>query len=104
MNRIIASSAALDGFLENKEFAGEQRDQVLKPALDRGERISIDFDGVDDVSQSFIHALIAEAIRIHGAPSLDLIQFKNASDPVRDAIQMVIRYTLSGSSEELRGA
>lgn len=102
MTTIMAADAAVDGFLEDKDFAADKRERVLKPAMVQGVDVVVDFEGVHDVSQSFIHALIAEVLRNEGRPALGRIRFRNANDPVRDAIRMVIRYTLSGGSTDGR--
>lgn len=100
MIEIDVFSAAVNGFLEDKDYAAAQRSTVIEPALTGTESIRLDFSGVRDASQSFIHALIAVPLRTHGINALKRIEFKGASDPVRDAITMVVNYTIAGAIEE----
>ena len=51
------------GFAENKDVARELRITEILPALERNEEIILDFENVTAVTQSFIHALISDAIR-----------------------------------------
>ena len=50
-------------FAENKDIARKLRTEIIIPNLSRDNIVEIDFSGVDGVTQSFIHALIAEPIR-----------------------------------------
>jgi len=83
-------------FAENKDVARELREGVLLPALDAGEGVALDFDGVNDATQSFVHALISEAMRRHGAEVLDRIEFKSCTPRVRKIIAIVVEYMQAG--------
>lgn len=79
-------------FGENKDIAQEIRKNTLIPALERGEDITLDFKGVESVTQSFTHALISDLIRTYGQDVLDKISFKNCNDTVQKIIGIVIEY------------
>jgi uncharacterized protein DUF4325 len=98
MNISIAVSAR-DGFADDKDRAIELRSSIL-PALTRNESVVVDFAGVAYATQSFVHALIAEALQRYGEGALDLIEFRNCSDAVRTAIEVVVGYTLDGFAQK----
>ncbi|MFH1649213.1 MAG: STAS-like domain-containing protein [Candidatus Woesearchaeota archaeon] len=79
-------------FAENKDMARSIRVEKILPALDKSERVILDFNGVDAATQSFIHALISDIIRIKGSEALDYISFKNCNETVRKIISIVVDY------------
>lgn len=79
-------------FAENKDVARIIRTKKILPALERGQRVILDFAGVTGATQSFIHALISDAIRQYGNKSLDHLLFKNCSETVREIITTVTEY------------
>jgi hypothetical protein len=79
-------------FAENKDVAQSIRKEQIVPALERGESIAIDFEGVETATQGFIHALISELMRERGNEVLDRISFKNCSETVRKIIGIVVEY------------
>ena len=81
-------------FAENKEQAKQLRQDVILPALAAGETVTIDFTGVETSTQSFVHALISEAIRRHGEAAIPQLRFKAASPEVRQLVTTVVEYTL----------
>jgi len=80
-------------FAEDKDLAAVIREKDLKPAIDRGERVRFDFDGVEGATQSFVHAMLSEVIRTQGAGVLDRIEFTNCNPPVRSVIEIVAEYS-----------
>ena len=83
-------------FVENKEEAHRLRSQFIVPALDRGEQVILDFAEVQYATQSFIHALISEALKKHGEEALENIEFKNCSPALQSIIEWVVDYSLGG--------
>lgn len=81
---------------EDKDYARELRISTVLPALARGERLLLDFGSVPYATQSFIHALLGEALKRHGDRALELLEFKNCSDQLRDIIELVVDYSLGG--------
>ena len=79
-------------FCENKDIAKKIREECVLPALRAGNQIELDFDGVTGVTQSFIHAAIAEAIRQFPDTFYSLVFFKNCSDLVKTVVGMVSEY------------
>jgi len=79
-------------FAENKDVAGTLRDETILPTLRNGQEITLDFDGVEGATQSFIHAMISEAIREFGPEVLDHIIFKHCNKSVQAIIEIVVDY------------
>jgi len=80
-------------FAENKDVARDLRLQHLMPALEKGEDIVLDFARVEDATQSFIHALISDALRKHGTTvALERIAFKSCNETVKKIITLVVDY------------
>jgi hypothetical protein len=79
-------------FAENKDIAKDLRINIILPALEKGESIVLDFSRVGSTTQSFIHALISDLIRIYGDEVLDNLSFKNCSDTVKKIISIVVDY------------
>lgn len=79
-------------FAENKDLAREIRIKNITPILEKNEEITLDFEGVDSATQSFIHALISELIRSFGNEILENIYFKNCNKNVQNIINIVVEY------------
>ena len=79
-------------FAENKDVAKELRVNQILPALASGKQVTLDFGKVRISTQSFIHALISEAIRVHGIDVLDRLLFKNCTETVKILINTVVDY------------
>lgn len=92
----IELDSGVKGFAENKDYAREIRQAILLPALDRGEEVVIDFAAVRYATQSFIHALIGEALNKYREDFLDKVEFKNCSPQLQSVIELVVDYSLGG--------
>ena len=95
--KVIILRPLVGDFAENKDIARDLREKDILPALKKGEEITIDFTGVTGATQSFVHALISEAIRRHGSDVLDKIRFKNCEETVRKIITIVTEYMQESS-------
>lgn len=93
---IIKIPAGPDNFAENKQEARRIRTEQILPALEKKEKIVLDFIGVRFVTQSFVHALIGEALTRFGEDVLDQIQFKNCNSQVRSIVALVVDYSFGG--------
>jgi hypothetical protein len=89
-------------FGEDKDAAAKIRRNDIEPCVQRKETIILDFDDVSLVTQSFIHALISNILRVHGEGSLDYLDFKNCSEVVQGIISTVVQYSLdtAGNDEQ----
>ena len=79
-------------FAQNKDIAQYLRLSEILPIVREKEGIILDFENVNLSTQSFIHALISDIIRIEGLDVLDLIKFKNCNDTIKTLINMVVEY------------
>jgi hypothetical protein len=91
---------AAGDFAENKDIARQLRTEELMPALDRGEKVVIDFEKVSLSTQSFIHALISDALRSYGSAVLDEVQFRKCNPAVRALIATVCDYMQDSTHAE----
>lgn len=87
-------------FVENKDVARDIRVKEIIPALTQGEEVTLDFNKVDAVTQSFIHALISDILRKHGANVLDRIAFKSCNVTVKKIIEIVVDYMMESMGIE----
>lgn len=87
------------GFAEDKDEAKRLRTSEVLPTLERGDAVVLDFAEVRYATQSYIHALIGEALKKHGEDALTLLEFKSCSAAVRSVIELVVDYSLGGFPE-----
>lgn len=92
----------LDGkniFAEDKDAARRIRVEEILPALKSGESLVLDFSSIRYATQSFIHALIGEALKQYGEDILDKIEFQHCSPQLKNIIGLVVDYSLGGFKE-----
>jgi hypothetical protein len=58
-------------FAEDKDAAAKLREEKIKQSIEKSENIILDFEGVTLVTQSFIHALISNVLRMRGEEALE---------------------------------
>lgn len=87
-------------FASNKDIAKKIRTTMIIPALEKREAIIIDFENVDGATQSFIHALISEGMRIVGvSPFLSNVTFKACNEKIQAIVTIVTGYMQAGLEE-----
>jgi hypothetical protein len=96
MSKTITLLPGVGSFAENKDYAKKIRTERILPLLKVGERVIIDFTGIEFATQSFIHALIGEPLKIYGDDLLDSIEFSNCSNQLKNVIELVVNYSLGG--------
>jgi len=79
-------------FAENKDIARDIRIHSIIPALENNQEVILDFEKIDSVTQSFVHALISDLIRKYGSDVLDRINFKSCNESIQKIINIVIDY------------
>lgn len=79
-------------FAENKDIARDLRLHQIIPALEKGEEVTLDFENINAVTQSFAHALISDLFRKFGSDILDRILFKSCNETVRKILTIVTDY------------
>jgi hypothetical protein len=90
-------------FGEDKDEAAALREKLIKPSVSLKERVILDFKGVTLVTQSFIHALISDVLRINGEEALEFFEFVNCVEVVKGIISTVVQYSLDSMSEDNEG-
>lgn len=95
----IALAAVVGTFAEDKDAAAKLRREEILPTLAAGDTMEIDFAEVSLTTQSFVHALISEALRQHGEEALARVQFKNCETAPRGIIETVVQYVLEARSD-----
>lgn len=81
------------GFLENNDEAARVRRAQIIPAIHDGRWVVLDFADVRFATQSFVHVLLSEPLRIAG--SLFRVSFLNCTRATIEAIQTVAAYAAS---------
>ncbi len=89
---VIQMKELVGDFAENKDIAKDIRIHKLLPALKNDDAITFDFDGVSGVTQSFIHALVSDALRKYPDTVYDNVFFRNANEDIQKIITIVYRY------------
>lgn len=92
--KTVAIGKAVGSFAEDKDVAAQIREEHVLPAVEGHGVVELDFTGVDLATQSFIHALIAQPLRVGGEDALQRIVFKGCSKPVKGIIETVVQYVL----------
>lgn len=92
----VTLSAGVAGFAEDKDYAKQLRHDEILPALGAGNDVGLDFSAVKYATQSFVHALIGEALQKYGEPVLEHFEFKNCTPQLRSVIELVVDYSLGG--------
>ena len=78
---------------EDKDATRQLRIERILPALERGDTVELDFSEVGLATQSYIHALISEAVRRFGTTALKHLRFAGCNEDVKQVIRAVVRYT-----------
>jgi hypothetical protein len=99
MSEIIKLEPGVGGFAEDKDQAKLLRISKIIPSLDRGETVVLDFSEIRYATQSYVHALIGEALRKYGERLLEHMEFKNCSPQLQGLIELVVDYSLGGFSD-----
>ena len=79
-------------FGEDKDAAKVIRRKQIVPAIERGEAVTLDFAGMTGVTQSFVHALIAEPIMRFRERAFEQLFYLDANEQIAEIIAIVYRY------------
>jgi hypothetical protein len=92
----IVLDAGSDGFNDDKDEAKRIRENTIIPTLAAGDCVVLDFSGVKSSTQSFVHALVGEALQRFKEPALEKIEFKSCTPLMKGLVQLVVDYSLGG--------
>lgn len=74
--------------------AGETIREIMKKELDRGNSVTLDFIGVEQVTQSFIDEFFGIFIRAFGIEYIrGRVRLVNETQGIKDTINFVIKYS-----------
>lgn len=93
---LVVLESGVNGFAEDKDQARDIRKGKILPALEQDTHVVLDFSAVRYATQSYIHALVGEALQKYGARALEMLEFKHCAAPVRSVIELVVDYSLGG--------
>lgn len=79
----------------NTLVAGEIGRRKIRPALLQGKPIELDFEGLDLCTQSWLHALLFEPVRLAWALRVP-IHIVHADPAVREGLRFLEAYALGG--------
>lgn len=85
---------------EDKDAAIGYRKKYLIAAVDRGDVIHLDFEGVQSATHSFLNALVASPIRRMGMQAYKRIKITNAQSDIRETIDYVLDDNTSGTGAD----
>jgi hypothetical protein len=91
----IEIPSGVAGFVEDKDLAKSLRTEKIIPALVNGETVVLDFSNVKYATQSFIHALVGEALKRFGRDALERIEFRKCSQQLKSVIELVVAYSFT---------
>jgi hypothetical protein len=99
-NKVINIKNETGGFeFVGSRGAGETIRKQMKPVLDAGASVTLDFSGIEQVTQSFIDEFFGIFIRSFG---IDYIRGKvklvNETQGIKDTINFVIKYSKEKSA------
>lgn len=92
---IIKIPNGISGFMEDKDYARKIRLEKILPALEKGEKVILDFSEVEFATQSFIHALIGEALKRFNDNALTLLEFRSCNQVLKSVIEIVVDYSFA---------
>ncbi len=90
---VIQVLERVGSFAEDKDIAAAIRKNEIRPAIERGDSICIDFAGVEGATQSFVHAMLSDIIRTFGADILDKFEFRSCNKTIQSIVGIVTEYS-----------
>ena len=96
----ISLEKIVGSFAEDKDAAAKLRREKILPLLATGAALELDFTGISLTTQSFIHALISEALRQNGEDVLGRLTFRGCQPAVRDIVETVVQYVLEAREND----
>jgi hypothetical protein len=89
---IVRISDHFGSFPADGSFGEEVRLSQIEPAWGRFERITLDFQGVSSMTDSFANAFIGNIVETHPEDFREKIRFRNCAPLARDLIKSAVGY------------
>jgi hypothetical protein len=87
---VISVSNYFGKYAEDKDAAIKLRDRHILPAIERGQKIDLDFREVETAPHSFLNALLATPIQRLGVKAYQRIRIYNALGSIHEIIDKVL--------------
>ncbi|WP_456470578.1 STAS-like domain-containing protein [Caminibacter sp.] len=99
MRRVV-----LKDFLGSRELGsrhnGEKVRNIIKPLLDRGEKVILDFSDIELATQSFLDEIFGIFVRAFGTDYIKgKLLIENVSTAIKKTINLVISYSKKRHAE-----
>ena len=98
----IILNGGSNGFNDEKDYARTLRRETILPALERNDPVVLDFSQMKSSTQSFVHALLGEALKRYGESALDKIEFRNCNPLMKSLVGLVVDYSLGGFASDVK--
>ena len=79
------------GLIEDKEEANQLREEVLLPAIAKGEAVEINLEQGTIIAHSCAHALLYEVIRQAGPDARQLVHVRAKTRQVKEVVRAIAR-------------
>ncbi|MCW8895455.1 MAG: STAS-like domain-containing protein [Sulfurimonas sp.] len=74
--------------------SGELIREKMKPVLDNGGDVTLDFTGIESITQSFADEIVGIFVRAFGIDYIkDSLRLNNANDSIKQTLNFVISYS-----------
>lgn len=74
--------------------SGEIIREKMKPILDDGKDVTLDFTGIESITQSFADEVVGIFVRAFGIKYIkDTLRLNNANDSIKQTLNFVISYS-----------
>lgn len=74
--------------------SGEVIREKMKPVLDNRESVTLDFTGIESITQSFADEVVGIFVRAFGIGYIkDFLRLNNANDSIKQTLNFVISYS-----------
>lgn len=79
-------------FLSNGSLAAVLSVDELSPNIQAGKTVVLDMSGIENMTDSFGNALIANTIKTNGEAFFKYIKFSNCSDTMKVLIEIAVKF------------
>ncbi len=79
-------------FANDKELAFSIQEQEILPRLELESDVVIDFTGVNNITQSFLHALVAMSLNEFGEVAYQHLCYRGTNEGIKSAVALLYQY------------
>lgn len=89
---VIKVKERFGSFPTRGEVSNELRLKEVLPVIRRGGFVVFDMDGVENMTDSFLHALVANCVRYDRDVFFSNVRFRNCAKDIRTLIELSINF------------